>query len=52
MTLDHDELTEAAEYDQQLNARSGVYQCTCGFSFIALSPPTYCPGCGGDEFRA
>lgn len=46
------ELEEVAEFDTELNERSDVYQCTCGFAFIALTPPTYCPGCGGDEFRA
>ena len=49
---DYDELKETAEFDQQLNARSDVYQCACGFSFIALTPPSYCPGCGTEEFNA
>lgn len=52
MTLDHDELKEVAEFDQNLNPRADVYQCACGFSFIAISAPTYCPGCGGEEFKA
>lgn len=50
--MDMMELEEVAEFDAELNSRSDVYQCTCGFAFIAISPPTYCPGCGGDEFRA
>jgi rubrerythrin len=49
---DYDELREAAEFDAELNPRSDVYQCTCGFSFISIATPRYCPGCGGDEFRA
>lgn len=52
MQLDKQELEEVAEFDQDLNPRSDVYQCTCGYAFIALSPPTYCPDCGEKEFMA
>lgn len=48
---DYTELREVAEFDQIINERSDVYRCTCGFAFIALSAPEFCPGCGGDEFR-
>lgn len=47
---DHLELTEVAEFDQIISKRD-VYRCTCGFAFISLSAPQYCPGCGGGEFR-
>lgn len=52
MQMDKQELEEVAEFDQELNPRSDVYECSCGFAFIAISAPQYCPGCGGDEFRA